>query len=415
MPEFTGERVVPGLVDPNLFNEHIARYEFAKQFAVGVRVLDAGCGSGYGSAKLAESAREVLGIDISSEAIDYARQHYPNVRFEQASCTALPGGPFDLITAFEVIEHLEDWPTFLNEASRVLSPTGLFLVSTPNRLYYAESRGEAGANPFHVHEFDYAEFERELASRFPNVTLLTQNHVESILLTPSTPSTPRVHRFSPSNPNTAHFFVAVCSPSPLPEIPPFLYLPTTANLLREREHHIALLQDEVAKKTAWHDQARAELAARNEEYEALLADVRRLNQEIEQRNEWALKTKAESEARAQRIVALQHELARDQAEFARAIAAYETQLADVTRESAARLEWGWETERRLEARIAELTTTLTQTLDALHNTESLLIERTHWAQDLDRQLTALQTLHEALRKQRWTRLGRALHLLEDPR
>ncbi|MEI9974184.1 MAG: hypothetical protein WDO73_20315 [Ignavibacteriota bacterium] len=50
MAEFTGERVIPGEVDVDLLNEHLARYTFAARLARGKRVLDAGCGAGYGSA-----------------------------------------------------------------------------------------------------------------------------------------------------------------------------------------------------------------------------------------------------------------------------------------------------------------------------------------------------------------------------
>ena len=53
MAEFTGERVIPGQVDVDLLNEHLARYAFAARLARGKRVLDAGCGAGYGSAELA--------------------------------------------------------------------------------------------------------------------------------------------------------------------------------------------------------------------------------------------------------------------------------------------------------------------------------------------------------------------------
>ena len=63
MVEFTGERVVPGQVNDDLWSEHVARYAFARRFSAGKSVLDAGCGTGYGSAELARSARDVAGID----------------------------------------------------------------------------------------------------------------------------------------------------------------------------------------------------------------------------------------------------------------------------------------------------------------------------------------------------------------
>src|SRR5665811_953528 len=109
LAEFTGERLIPGEVDIDLLNEHMARYHFAVRLARGKRVLDAGCGAGYGSAELADVAESVTGIDIAPAAVEYARAHYalPNLAFEQASCTQLPyaDGAFDLVVAFEAVSY----------------------------------------------------------------------------------------------------------------------------------------------------------------------------------------------------------------------------------------------------------------------------------------------------------------------
>src|SRR4051812_20160464 len=86
LAEFTGERVIPGQVDVDLLNEHLARYTFAARLARGKRVLDAGCGAGYGAAELAHVAQAVMGIDCPQEAVGFARENYrlPNLQFEQA-------------------------------------------------------------------------------------------------------------------------------------------------------------------------------------------------------------------------------------------------------------------------------------------------------------------------------------------
>jgi 2-polyprenyl-3-methyl-5-hydroxy-6-metoxy-1,4-benzoquinol methylase len=197
LTEFTGERLIPGQVDVDLFNEHMARYTFAVRLARGKRVLDAGCGAGYGSAELATVAEAVCGVDVAPEAIEFACAHYqsPNLTFEQASVTSLPyaDGSFDLVAAFEVIEHLEDWHGFLQEIRRVLAPAGRLIVSTPNKLYYTESRGKAGANPFHVHEFEFEEFASELKSLFAHVSLFLEKPwraSRSSLTKPPTPWRP---------------------------------------------------------------------------------------------------------------------------------------------------------------------------------------------------------------------------------
>ena len=74
--EFTGERMVLGTNNYELEIEHLNRYHFGAQFVKDKRVLDVACGTGYGSAILAENAAFVEGIDISREAIDYAISNY---------------------------------------------------------------------------------------------------------------------------------------------------------------------------------------------------------------------------------------------------------------------------------------------------------------------------------------------------
>src|SRR6266851_4203841 len=223
LAEFTGERVIPGKVDADLLNEHMARYAFAARLSRRKQVLDAGCGSGYGSAELAKTAAGVLGIDSSAEAIAFARAEYPapNLRFEQADCSALPvaDGSIDLVTAFEVIEHLDDWRGLLVEARRALSAAGQFIVSTPNKLYYSESRRSAGPNPFHVHEFEFEEFRAELGEVFPHVSLFLENHAEGVVFqsagSPDTENSADVRvDDARCEPAESHFFVAVCAMRP---------------------------------------------------------------------------------------------------------------------------------------------------------------------------------------------------------
>jgi SAM-dependent methyltransferase len=416
LAEFTGERLIPGEVDIDLLNEHMARYHFAVRLARGKRVLDAGCGAGYGSAELADVAERVTAIDIAPEAVEYARAHYtlPNLAFEQASCIELPfaDGAFDLVVAFEVIEHLENWRGFLQEARRVLAPPGQLIVSTPNRLYYTESRGPHGANPFHVHEFDFDEFTRELREFFPYVSMFLENHIQGVTFQPHeaghTVET-RVDAAEPV-PDESHFFVAVCAHRPQIGNPTFLYVPRVANVLRERERHIAKLEGELATKDEWLDKAQADLAEFDREHQKLLEMFREQKEELEQSNRWAEELNAALGARGARIDELQEELARDQENARQVAAGYNAKIAALEQENREKTKWALDTEERLTAEIKKIASVLERTTASLEQTEAELQERTAWALRLEEEKRQLEDQLNMVRASRWVKLGRKVGL-----
>ena len=399
--EFTGERVIPGQVDPDLLNEHLARYAFAARLARGKRVLDAGCGAGYGSAELVKSALSVVGVDAATEATAYAREHYrlPNLHFEQASCGGLPhpDATFDLVVAFEVIEHLADWRGFLMEVRRVLSPTGQFIVSTPNKLYYGESRGRVGPNPFHAHEFEFGEFRDELSSIFPHISLFLENHVEGVVFRPVEAGDTAEVRIDGGEapPAESHFFVAVCAHRPQAGNPTFVYVPSAANVLRERETHIALLEGELRQKDDWLEQAKGELLALDQEH-------RKLTAELEQSNRWAESLNRELEARIARILDLQKEQESVQA----VVQGYEAKIAELEEENRAKTQWAVKLDSELAGKMRELA----ECIEYLHQTEKTVEERTRWAQGLQAEVERLRGQLALLEASRWVRLGRSVGL-----
>ena len=99
----SGERFVETTqnMGGDLFFQHVGRYLFAKANVSGRVVLDAACGSGYGSDILSQKAKQVVGIDISWEAIQQckARFHKTNLCFLQMDCNTLafPAFFFDVI------------------------------------------------------------------------------------------------------------------------------------------------------------------------------------------------------------------------------------------------------------------------------------------------------------------------------
>jgi SAM-dependent methyltransferase len=362
--EFTGERVIPGEVNDNLWAEHIARYAFAARFAAGARVLDIGCGTGYGTAELAQQAQTVTGIDVSDDALAYAREHYPipNAKFFAASATAVPfsSASFDLITAFEVIEHLDNWHDLLIEARRLLHPNGTLLVSTPNKLYYAESRASEGPNPFHAHEFEFAEFRDALGAVFPHVTILLQNRLESQAFYPHATFAPVDAQLNTArgSPAEAHFFLALCSVDRAPETRSFIYVPRAANLLREREQHIFLLQRELAKTKEW--------------LEGVISDRRKLIEaqdelkaHLEEHNRWALQLDRDYKAALQRISELQDLMQAEQSKAIEMAAAYQRTVDALEEENRLKTQWAIDTETRLSAALAQKCDELAETVHRL--------------------------------------------------
>jgi SAM-dependent methyltransferase len=405
LAEFTGERVVPGEVDIDLFNEHMARYVFAARLARGKRALDAGCGAGYGASELARAAQSVAGVDCAVEAIEYARANYraPNLVFEQASCDALPfaDASFDLIVAFEVIEHLANWRAFLNEARRVLAPNGQFIVSTPNKLYYGESRGAQGENPFHVHEFEFTEFRDELKTVFPHVSMFLENHVEGVAFRPYEADNAAEVRVEPGEtaPEEAHFFVAVCAHRPQLGNPTFVYVPRAANVLRERERHIALLERELAQKNEWLEAEKASLSSLQLAHE-------KQREELDGANRWAEELNQELAERRARVDALQDELAGEQ-ERARAMAeGYAAKVASLEADVREQTQWALNVKADVERQTAELV----KAVDALHGVEEELERRTAWARSLDDGLNAARAEVALYRESRWVKLGRKVGL-----
>lgn len=144
------ESVWPG-VHNDLFVAHESIYYFAATLAQEQLVLDAGCGTGYGSSILGRAARSVLGVDIDARSVAYAKRHFSkgNVSFEVADLQQLDfQNRFDLIVASNSIEHLDDPRAFVAGALRALRPHGSLLIAVPP--IYGEADAQAHAD-IHYH------------------------------------------------------------------------------------------------------------------------------------------------------------------------------------------------------------------------------------------------------------------------
>lgn len=160
----SGERCCPDFPD-EIFVNQFKVYRFASQFCGGRAILDVGCGTGYGTAYLAESASKAVGIDISRQAVRYAQTRYKssNLEFLRMSAESLDFADrtFDFVLSTENFEHLHDYRANIRHMSRVLTDDGMLLLATPNPEMFIGI-----SNRYHTHEFAYAELEQVLQEGF---------------------------------------------------------------------------------------------------------------------------------------------------------------------------------------------------------------------------------------------------------
>lgn len=178
---FTGERYIPEYFsnsDDEIVKEHEDRYSSISKLVTDKVVLDAACGSGYGSFEISKYAKNVIGIDISSDSIEYAKNNYlaRNLSFNVSSVTEMPfsNNEFDVVVSFETIEHIsEDQQIlFLKQIKRVLKEDGILIISTPDKLNYSDKMNYI--NEFHIKEFYEKEFYEFLSLFFRNVEFYYQ-------------------------------------------------------------------------------------------------------------------------------------------------------------------------------------------------------------------------------------------------
>jgi len=167
--QWTGERLVTTIKGIGVV-EHLHRYAIACEFVTNKSVLDIASGEGYGSNLLAKNAKEVIGIDISEEAVTHASKKYKcnNLFFKKGSVTNIPieNSSIDVVVSFETLEHVYEHEIMLKEIKRVIKSNGLVIISTPEKSNYRAPNNEK--QQFHLKELNFDEFEQLIKSNFIN-------------------------------------------------------------------------------------------------------------------------------------------------------------------------------------------------------------------------------------------------------
>jgi glycosyltransferase involved in cell wall biosynthesis/SAM-dependent methyltransferase len=307
--DFTGERLVPGAAgcEPTfgakMYHEHAARYLFAAQAVEGKRVLDVGCGVGYGTALLADAgAREVVAFDLSEEAIGHARAHFarPVITYAVGSAESFDFGQFDVVTCFELIEHVAAQDAVLSGIAAALPAGGIAFASTPR------PQGDAPRSAFHVKELEFDEFRALVERHFAEVCFWFEaNQYGSRIDRRLGSGDAEVTLLEPGqfDSRAADYFIAAVGGADADALRPVHVVGDDAYVLN-LEHDVAILQES-------QEQLKGDVAAILQESERLKEDVaalREANHEYEERVRRAEARLARAEQRRhqaeQRLAAL---------------------------------------------------------------------------------------------------------------
>jgi len=140
------------------------------------KTIDIGCGDGYITSQIFKKFKEVVGEDISKEAIKIAKKKNPKMSLVAATCVNLPfsDNSFDTVVASEIIEHVNynDGKMLLKEARRILKPQGKLIISTPNLSNpYMKFLQVTRKNIEHLKEYTKREFAELISTQFKIIHL----------------------------------------------------------------------------------------------------------------------------------------------------------------------------------------------------------------------------------------------------
>ena len=160
----------------SFFYDDKFRYECTNSYCKNKVVLDLGCGLGYGANLLSQDAVRVFGIDYSKATIKFAAKAYSNPKLSflasDARALSIKSRTFDVVVAIEVFEHICESDLLLKEVKRVLKEKGIFIMSTPNKVFHRMDKiGLKYDNLYHINLAGFMNLKRILTRHFSSIKI----------------------------------------------------------------------------------------------------------------------------------------------------------------------------------------------------------------------------------------------------
>lgn len=153
-------------VNNYVYQRHLFAYQTVLQQGwASKKVVEIGCGEGYGMQLLSDHSEHYVAIDKKFPA-GYQRQSNTLFTYAQLpDLSSVGSNSFDTVICFQVIEHIRRDHNLLAEMKRILKPAGKLLLTTPNKLM------SLTRNPFHVKEYTPVEMHAAIELHFTRFTL----------------------------------------------------------------------------------------------------------------------------------------------------------------------------------------------------------------------------------------------------
>ncbi|CAN5531379.1 hypothetical protein BH23BAC1_BH23BAC1_33300 [soil metagenome] len=168
MATYTTEITSDSIASDNPIHQRLLMPYYQVKNDIYGKLLEVGCGEGRGIEILSPHCESYLALDKITDVIERLAKTHPNVTFKQAVVPPFEGiesNQFDAVVSFQVIEHIKNDLSFLQEIFRVLKPGGKLFLTTPN-LKKTLTR-----NPWHIREYTATELQALVAKVFPKVDM----------------------------------------------------------------------------------------------------------------------------------------------------------------------------------------------------------------------------------------------------